>query len=150
WLAQYIRQGGFDLVYSNTAAIFEAAFAARLARVPHVWHIHEVLRRGNVTAPVLPLSLIKRLIGRLSQRIVFGSNASRDVSLAGQADERCAVVHNPVRLRSLPTEADREAARQSLGLDEGLRVVSFIGRFSQRKNLLLLVRAAARLADRLR
>jgi hypothetical protein len=75
WLVQYIRRR-IDLVYSNTAVIFEAAVAATLARVPHAWHVHEVLRPGNVTAAVLPLRLIKRLIGWLSQGILFKSKLS--------------------------------------------------------------------------
>jgi glycosyltransferase involved in cell wall biosynthesis len=147
-LARYIRQSRFDLVYSNTAVIFEAAVAASLARVPHVWHVHEVLRRGNITAPALPLKLVKRLIGCLSQRVIFESNASRDVYLDGQSDEHCAVVYNAVRIPASFSPADSIAARRTFGIGEGDRVVTFLGRFSERKNPLLVIRAAARLADR--
>jgi glycosyltransferase involved in cell wall biosynthesis len=41
WLAMRLR--GFDVVYSNSVVIAVAALAAWLARVPHVWHLHEAL-----------------------------------------------------------------------------------------------------------
>jgi len=144
WLVRFIKRERFDLVYSNSAFIFEAALAARLAGVPHVWHVHEVLRPGNVTACVLPLRLVKWLIGRLSRRVIFESNGARAAYESGTLDQRAAVVYNPLRFtEGLPP--DGQAARERLGLGEADRVVSFVGQFSERKNPLLLVRAAARL-----
>ena len=148
WLTRYIRRNHFDLVYSNSAVIFEAALAARIAGVPHVWHVHEVLKRGNVTAPVLPIRLIKKLVGWLSRRIIFESNASRKVHENGRPDPKCSVVYNCVRFSDGSATLDRSEARRRLGFGDDEQVVSFIGQFSERKNPLLLVRAAARIAER--
>jgi glycosyltransferase involved in cell wall biosynthesis len=148
WLVGYLRRNGIDLVYSNTAVIYEAALAARLAGVPHVWHVHEVLKRGNVTAPLLPLWLTKKLIRRLSRRIVFESNSSRSVYQGERTDERCAVVYNCVRFADRQAVLDRASALRKLGFEDGDRVVTFLGQFSERKNPLLLVRAAARITER--
>lgn len=148
WLAQYIRKNRIDLVYSNTALIFEAALAARLARVPHIWHVHEVLKPGNVTAAALPIWLIKKLIGALSRKIIFESNASRAVYEGDRPDPKCGVVYNCVRFPNLAMAPERPEARRRLGLDDEVQVVSFVGQFSERKNPLLLVRAAARIAER--
>lgn len=150
WLVRYIRQNHIDLVYSNSAVIFEAAIAARIAGVPHIWHVHEVLKPGNVTAPVLPLWLIRKMIGWMSQRIIFESNTSRNVYADGRPDPKTTVVYNCVRFPNLPTTLDPKLARQKLGFDDDEQVVSFIGQFSERKNPSLLVRAAARIADRSR
>ena len=62
---------------SNSAVIFEGAIAAWLAGVPHIWHVHEVLKSGNVTAPILPLTWIKRIIRSISASVIFESNTSR-------------------------------------------------------------------------
>lgn len=148
WLTRYIRRHRIDLVYTNTSLIFEAAVAARLAGVPHIWHIHEVLQRGNVTAPVLPLWLIKKLIGWLSRRIIFESNASRKVFEAGRPNPKCDVVYNCVRFPDVAAASDPGEARRRLGFGEEAQVVSFIGQFTERKNPLLLVRSAARIAER--
>lgn len=148
WLARFIRQNRIDLVYSNSAVIFEAAAAARLAGVPHIWHVHEILKRGNVTTPMLPIWLIKKLIGRLSRRIIFESNASRKVYESSRPNPTCSVVYNCVRFPNPSAVLDRSEARRRLGFGDEEQVVGFVGQFSERKNPLLLVRAAARIAER--
>lgn len=148
WLARYIRRHHIDLVYSNSAVIFEAALAARIAGVPLVWHVHEVLKRGNVTTPLLPIWLIKKAIGWLSRRIIFESNASRVVHESGRPDPKCSVVYNCVRFAEGSAAQDRAEARRRLGFADEEQVVSFVGQFSERKNPLLLARAAARIAER--
>src|SRR4030042_4403108 len=82
-LVRIIKENHIDVVYTNTATIFEAAIAARLAGVPHVWHVHEVLTADHTRPKVLPLWLIKRLIGRLSDRVVFESDSAREVCRGG-------------------------------------------------------------------
>jgi glycosyltransferase involved in cell wall biosynthesis len=147
-LVRTIRRNQVELVYSNSAVLFEPAVAARLVGVPHVWHVHELLRPGNVTAPALPLAVIRRLIGGLSDRILFESEAGRRAFLASGTGSKCRVVPNCVRFPTDLDHPDREAARARLGLGTDDRVVAFIGRLSERKDPLLLVRALARLPDR--
>jgi glycosyltransferase involved in cell wall biosynthesis len=146
-LVWYLKRHRIDLVYSNSSVVFGAAWAARIAGVPHVWHVHEVLAPGHMTSPVLPLRVIKRLIRSLSRRIIFESSSSQSAYLAGQEDDRTCVVYNCVRFAGLP-RMGREAGRARLGIRSEDRVVAFVGRFSERKNPLLLVRAACRIADR--
>src|SRR5262249_44527327 len=54
-LLTLIHRHRIDVVYTNTLCIFESAFAAALAGVPHVWHVHEVLRSGTRSPGVLPV-----------------------------------------------------------------------------------------------
>jgi len=150
WLVSFIRRHRFDLVYSNTAAIFEAAIAARIAGVPHIWHVHEVLERGNVSASVLPLPWIKKLISGLADRVIFESAASRDAYQLDGHQDKYLVVHNCVRFREQLSAGNGAAARRQLGISQGDQVVAFIGQFLERKNPLLLVRALARMPDRSR
>jgi glycosyltransferase involved in cell wall biosynthesis len=147
-LVRYLRRNRIELVYSNSAVLFEPALAARIAGVPHIWHVHEVLEPGNVTAPVLPIWLVKRLVRGLSRRIIFESNASRNVYADAEQDQKSAVVYNCVRFPDRTVSLDREEARRRLGFGDEQQVVSFVGQFSERKNPLLLARAAARIADR--
>jgi glycosyltransferase involved in cell wall biosynthesis len=149
-LARYLRRQHIDLVYTNSGVLFEGAVAAYFAGVPHVWHVHEVLRPGNVSHAVLPLWLIKKLFRRLSGRILFESNASRNVFVGSKADAKSAVVYNCVRIPDRAATLGQDEARRLFGLRDEDQVVSFVGRFSERKNPLLLVRAAARIADRSR
>jgi glycosyltransferase involved in cell wall biosynthesis len=146
-LASYIRRRRIDLVYSNSAFIFEPALAARLAGVPHVWHVHEVLDRGYVERPVLPLRWIIGLIDRLSDRVIFESHASKNVYARVGSEKKCVVVHNSLRFGDEPVPEADGPARQRLGLGPDDLAVAFVGQFTERKNPLLLLRAAWRLRD---
>ncbi|HVA45527.1 MAG TPA: glycosyltransferase family 4 protein [Pirellulales bacterium] len=97
-LRRLIREVRADVVYTNTSAIFEAAVAARLAGVPHVWHVHEVLAEGNRMQQLLPLPVMKRLIYRLSDRIVFESHSARRVFETSTPADKSVVVYNSLRL----------------------------------------------------
>ena len=143
-LATYLRKHEIDLVYTNTAVVFEGALAAKRAGVPHVWHVHEVLTSEHMRPRLLPLKAIAKLIDKLSQRVIFESESSRRIAADWIGTEKSLAIPNSVRLRP-PAEPDVAAARRRLGLPEGATVFTFLGRFSERKNPLLLAEALARL-----
>lgn len=62
-LMKLIRKRDVRIVHSNTSTVIAGALAARLTRVPHVWHVREML--GGPA-----WSLLGRLIVRLSSRVV--------------------------------------------------------------------------------
>ena len=146
-LLRRIRRNKIDLVYTNTAVIFEAAVAARLAGVPHVWHVHEVLTRDHMKPRILPLGLITRLIRRLSDRVIFESASAREICRGSIPEEKSRVVYNSVRFSDPELGADPRAARARFSLDEDRCVIAWVGRFSERKNPLLLIRAASRMKE---
>jgi glycosyltransferase involved in cell wall biosynthesis len=143
-LARYLRQHTIDLVYSNTAVVFEGALAAKRADVPHVWHVHEVLTPEHMRPRMLPLPVIAGLIDRLSVRVIFESESSRQRAAGWIAAEKSLAIYNSVRLEP-PPNIDRAAARQRLALPAGATVFTYLGRFSDRKNPLLLAEALAQL-----
>ncbi|MBX9789752.1 MAG: glycosyltransferase [Pirellulales bacterium] len=143
-LVRFLRYHQIDLVYTNTAVLFEGALAARRARLPHVWHVHEVLTAEHMRPRMLPLSVIAGLIDGLSNRVIFESESSRRIASRWIALEKSTAIHNSVRL--VPTGAiDRTAARRRIGVPAGATVFAFLGRFSDRKNPLLLAEALAQL-----
>lgn len=149
-LAQMIRAQRIDLVYSSTATIFEPALAARLAGVPHLWHVHEVLDPTGRMEPLLPIRWIQRLIRRYASLVVFESESARRVFEAGVPLPRSEVVYNSLRFDADEFPMSREECRGPLGLRPDERVVAFVGQFIERKNPLLLVEALAKLQDRSR
>lgn len=167
-LRRIVREAGADVVYTNTSAIFESALAARLAGVPHVWHVHEVLADGNRMHQLLSLPLMKRLIYRLSDRIVFESHSARRVFEQSTPADKSVVVHNSLRLgdessefrvQSSKLEANDPKSdgphlaspggrgnddRARFGLCVEDRVIGFVGQFIDRKNPLALIHAMAK------
>jgi glycosyltransferase involved in cell wall biosynthesis len=146
-LARIIRTEHVDLVYSNTAAVFEGAIAARLAGKPHVWHVHEVLERQSRLRSLAPISWIKRLIRRYSSTVIFESRASMCVFTSSTPLPRGAVIHNPLRFSSDEPEVTQSDARHRLGLPVHAWIVAYVGQFIDRKDPLTLIDAFARLAD---
>ncbi|MGD9644486.1 MAG: glycosyltransferase family 4 protein [Pirellulales bacterium] len=143
-LVRYMRKNEIDLVYTNTAVVFEGAMAARRAGLPHVWHVHEVLTPAHMRPRMLPLPTIGGLIDRFSDRVIFESQSSRQTAAAWIATDKSLAIYNSVRLE-VPSHIDRAAARRRLELPDSATVFTYLGRLSTRKNPLLLAEAMAHL-----
>lgn len=150
-LARKLRKQKFDLVYTNTAVIFEAALAARVAGVPHIWHVHEMLT-PIYWRSLVPLYVIRRCISRWARAIVFESRGALRVfeedfeqypaKITGKRTCEVYVVPNPLRI--VPpsvTRRDRCRAREALGISGGEFLILWIGQFIPRKNPKLMLSA---------
>jgi glycosyltransferase involved in cell wall biosynthesis len=144
-LAKLLRRESYDLVYTNSAVIFESALAARMARLPHVWHVHEVLRHKSWRS-WLPIRTICRLIDRWSDLIIFESQAAcKAYTEIHVPKTKTEVVHNP--LRFFPQQDARHESsitRGALGLSEDAFVILWVGQFIPRKNPQLAIEGFAR------
>jgi len=151
WLARKLKAQKFDLVYTNTAAIFEAGLAARLAGIPHVWHVHEMLT-PTYWRSLVPLRVICRCILRWSDAIIFESRAAHQAfqdyvgeypaSIRREQSREVYVVPNPLRMITPPvTSEGRCRARQTLGIAEDEFVILWVGQFIPRKNPRLMLSA---------
>ncbi|MGI9097900.1 MAG: glycosyltransferase family 4 protein [Solirubrobacteraceae bacterium] len=131
-LARLARTRGAALVHSNTSVTLGGAAAARIARIPHVWHVREIYagferfwpayRRLLLTADVLPCV----------------SEATR-VQLGD--DGRAVVLHDGLAVA--PARAERAAARAALDLPGDAFVCAILGRISTWKGQDVLIRALA-------
>ena len=134
-LGRLARARGVSLVHTNTSVTLGGAAAARVAGVPHVWHVREIYaqfprwwpayRRLLATADALPC------VSAATVAQFAGSGAHTEV------------VHDG--LGHLPQRADRAPARQALGLPGDAFVVALLGRLSSWKGQDVLVDAIARL-----
>ncbi len=109
-LARRLRREQVDVVYTNTAVIFESALAARWAGVAHVWHVHEILGPRSMRPHLAPWRWMVRAIGRWSERVIFESHAARQVCQGLIPEEKMRVVYNSVRFRPW-AEASSDAQR---------------------------------------
>ena len=133
-LGRLARARGVALVHTNTSVTLGGAAAARVAGVPHVWHVREdyaawaqgwpALRRLLLTADAVPC-------------------VSRAAAAQFDAAPQVSVLHDGLALPgsgSVPPAA-RAAARAALGLPAGAWVVAVLGRISAWKGQDVLVRA---------
>lgn len=131
-LGRLARSRGVALVHTNTSVTLGGAAAARLAGVPHVWHVREIYagferwwpgyRRLLLTADALPC--------------VSEATASQ---FDGAPEAR--VLHDGLAI--VPGRAPRDAARAELGLPADAFVVAVLGRISGWKGQDVLVKALA-------
>lgn len=125
-LKKLIERERIDQVHTNTSAVWEGALAARLARRPHIWHIHEHLPQHPGLVPLLPLPLALAVMEILSDRFVVPSRW-----VAGQFPEhllkgRLSIAPNGIDINRF--KAGRPGGvRRELGLADDVRLFATIG-----------------------
>jgi glycosyltransferase involved in cell wall biosynthesis len=136
-----IRRHGVDLVHTNVGTIVSSALGARLARVPHVWHVRDWYGEFRQV-----WKWHRRYILSCSEKIVCVSRA-----IAGQFPmaSKVAVVHDGFSVEEFRIEEKRvEEFRQRYGTDRERLLVVCIGRIKfMRKGQEFLVQAAKILRD---
>jgi glycosyltransferase involved in cell wall biosynthesis len=147
-LSRWMKANRVDLVYTNTAVIPEAALAARLAGIPHVWHVHEVMTDAHMRPRLLSVGLTMRLIAALSRRVVFESRGARALCEAWVSNAKARVVPNSLRSLAGANRLDSSEARKALGIGPDDFVVVWVGQFSRRKRPVHLIDVLALMAAR--
>jgi glycosyltransferase involved in cell wall biosynthesis len=145
-MQRLIHRNAANLVHSNNWTVLSGALGARMAGVPHVWHIREILPSfGGLKPTLIRLSL------RAAARVVCISDAVA-AQFAGYAGaERVQVVYDGLPLPSVYLSADqREAVRRSYNVAPGERMIGLVGRLHPQKGQDELLRAAALLEPGLR
>jgi glycosyltransferase involved in cell wall biosynthesis len=113
-----LRSRDFVLVHLNDSPLVAAAWLARRAGIPVVWHLRSALPESE--GP-LRSRLLRAAIKRLSsETISINRDVGRSFGVTG------AVVANPVDLRRF-APADVAEAKTRLGLDPDRPVVAFFG-----------------------
>ena len=135
-LGRMARKRGAALVHTNTSVTLGGAAAARIAGVPHVWHVREIYagferwfpayRRLLLTADVLPC-------------------VSAATCEQFDADPAAVTLHDGLAIA--PRRPERGAARDALGLPPDAFVIAVLGRISGWKGQDVAIRALAQLDD---
>jgi glycosyltransferase involved in cell wall biosynthesis len=137
-----IRQHRADLVHSNTWTTLSGGLGARLAGVPHVWHIREILpNMGGLKPALIAFSL------RNAQRLICISQAVAG-QFAGRAGaERIRVIYDGIPLAGNDSVG---AGRPDDKQEHSELVVGLVGRLHPQKGQAELLHAAALLDPGLR
>jgi glycosyltransferase involved in cell wall biosynthesis len=131
-LGALARRRGVALVHTNTSVTLGGAAAARVAGVPHVWHLREIYAGFERVWPAY-----RRVLGTAAA-LPCVSEATR--AQLGDAPQARVL---PDGLAVAPARAPRDRAREALGLPADAFVVAVLGRISAWKGQDVLVRALA-------
>jgi glycosyltransferase involved in cell wall biosynthesis len=133
-----LRRGRFELVHFNDSPLIPAAWVARRANVPVVWHLRSALPDGGRDRRS---SFIRAAIRRLATTSIAINHDVASVFGVGST-----VVPNSVDLfRFQP--GDPAAAKRQLGLPTSRPVVSYFGFIYPSKGFREFIEAAALLRD---
>ena len=136
-----------DLVYANTLDTVFAVDAASRVGLPVVWNIHEsegwrtYFGRYGYTIARHCLDCFAK-----PYRVIFGSDATRQVYAAWNSAHNFLAIRNPLDLKRLAeSNWTRQSARQSLGIADVEIVLLTVGTICPRKGQMDLIEALGRL-----
>jgi glycosyltransferase involved in cell wall biosynthesis len=139
-LARYCRQQRIDLVHSNSTAVIAGGMAARLARVPHIWHVREL-----ITQPTWLNKFMANNLLLWADQVIAVSQPVHDHLLVTQPrlSRKTAVIHNGIDPDPFlcPDEAEVRKMRQAWGAMDETVIVGMIGRISSWKGQEFLLEA---------
>ncbi len=141
WLMAFIRQRNIALIHSNTLAVLiSGGLAAKLARRPHVWHVHEILTHPRIVA-----SALATLSSALSTLVIANSQTTADhyrqTRVVGTTP--VTVVPNGVD-ESRVRGGSGKALRRRVGAGPGDVVFALIGRVNKIKGHSVFLDASER------
>ena len=131
----------FELVYSNTLAVIVGAYWAKRKKIPHEWHIHEILPG--------PAPLVKFLCGLLDSTTPNPIAVSRAVADHWQPllkKAKMEVIHNGIPYDEFLI--NHPFAKRELGLPEDQVIIGMIARINPWKGQLYFLEMAEKLAKK--
>ncbi len=137
-----MKEQGLAVIHSNTTAVLAGALAARLAGVPHVWHVHEI-----TTRPLWFARVMAHCVCWLSERVVFVSQATMEhmCSLSTQVRAKGVVIHNGIDV-TRAVQGCSGQVRAEQGWTAANTVVGMVGRINWWKGQDKLLDCAVALA----
>ncbi len=140
-----IQRYRIELVYSNSVACIDGAVGAAIARIPHLWHIHEILSKNQNISPYVPMWIVRLIVALLSKQIIVPSMAVKD-------DIRSSLLFRHIHVRYNGIDAKRflisqqsvtePTIRSEFRMAPDTKIIALIGYFISIKGHLDVVEAA--------
>lgn len=128
------------LVHSNATSVFIGAFYSYFFRIPHLWHVHEIIEKPKRVALVYP-----KIIHFFADKIIFNSVATSNhfTSIYPKINRKSSIIYNgQERNVAKSSAAVIHKMKTSFGSDvENKLIIGLIGRISQLKGQDLLLDA---------
>lgn len=139
-ILRIIRDEEIAIVHTNTIAVFGGALAAKLAGIPHVWQVMEI-----IVDPKILWRVSSWMVGSLSVRVAAISNAVRGHLIGGYAGvaAKIATVYHGIDSSVYHPLIDPTPIKKEFGLADDTPVVGMAARISPWKGQTCFLRSAA-------
>jgi glycosyltransferase involved in cell wall biosynthesis len=143
-LRRLMREKKIDAVHTNTLAVCAGAIAAKLEKVPHIWHVHEIL-----VDPVFLRRLLHAVVFRFSTVTVCISKAVRDHYLADQpaGADNTITIPNGIDLEKFSPVSDGADVRAEYGIPADAPLVGMVGKVTRWKGQFVFAQAAKKILE---
>lgn len=122
-ICQIIREHKIDIVYTDTVLILDGALAAKLCRIPHIWHIKEwVGQHGRVKFWFSDWLLVK-VLNDLSAYVIVMTHFIGELFKAYDLGPRLQVIYDGVDPAFFEGDLDGQGLREKLGIKKEQIVV---------------------------
>lgn len=133
-------------VYSNTLAVLSGAVYATCCRLPHLWHVHELIASPSAARKTFPL-----LLRLFADRVVCNSHQTKNWVVGEQsalAGRTVTVLNGVERSSAIDPDSAQEFRRRAGADQKDLLLVTLVGRINRMKGQSVLVEAAELLQSR--
>lgn len=150
-ILKVIEAENIDIVHTNTSVILTGAFAAKIAGIPHVWHLHEILDGHPALRPYYPLPIVYSIFNDLSHRIVVVSKIIEEELQKYISSEKIVFISNGIDLSNFGSVSDRNSKgiRDELGINKNGLLVGVVGNIVKEKGYDILIEAAKLLREKI-
>lgn len=133
-----LRGRKVDLVHSNTIAVLGGALWARRHRIPHLWHVHEIIEHPWIAARIFPL-----LLRFFADHVACNSRATYQWLMGAQAglEKKMSVIWNGVHAPSRIDESCIEELHRKFRPGGSRLAIGLVGRINRWKGHGLLLDA---------
>jgi glycosyltransferase involved in cell wall biosynthesis len=143
-MSLYCRKYNIQAIHTNSTAVMSGGLAARMARIPHIWHVREI-----ITQPRWLNSYIAFSLDTLSKSVLAVSTPVKQnlISARSELDCKTKVIYNgidPDRFLSVSPESVTQQ-RTEWGADKDTVIIGMVGRISSWKGQEFLLEAASHL-----
>jgi glycosyltransferase involved in cell wall biosynthesis len=121
-LTIFTKRKKINIIHSNTLSMIEGAIVAKILKIPHIWHIRELIG-DDAYDYSFKKSMITKIINKLSNKVFCDSNGTYNslVSL-GVKKNKIIIIGNIIKKPS-----KKEDIRELLDLPSRSQIVAIIG-----------------------
>jgi glycosyltransferase involved in cell wall biosynthesis len=129
-----------DLIHSNATSVFIGAFYSFFFRIPHLWHVHEIIEKPKRIALIYP-----KIINFFSDKVIFNSVATSNhfTSIYPKIRYKSSIIYNGQE-RNIDKITDEEIAKIKTTFSSKIEtkiIIGLIGRISKIKGQDLMLEA---------
>lgn len=125
-----VKKERINVIYTNTVVNYSGAIISKILKIPHIWHVREVIINNPDLHFILPAKVAYNLILKSSNTVVVNSNATATQFRTQNPTEKIKLIYNALNFSDFQ---NTNSLLNIEGVKETDWVVGVIGTLQRRK-----------------